>query len=164
MCPSQRDVRLIESQIKGVGSKERQGPTLSVRFTEVSVKREQTVFLLLPKRAIFRLATVIFSERVLGGDGGNTSSVRARTVSAKILLSESVLLTTISPSLQGQQRLLGYLSCFTLPGEREKDYLCSQAMLTLMIPDSICATTKIRTSICSHTKMAASCSAISVTE
>ena len=37
-------------------------------------------------------------------------------------------------------------------------------MLTLMIPDSICATTKIRTSICSHTKMAASCSAISVTE
>ena len=51
-------------------------------------------------RAIFRLATVIFSERVLGGDGGNTSSVRARTVSAKILLSESVLLTTISPSLQ----------------------------------------------------------------
>ena len=33
-----------------------------------------------------------------------------------------------------------------------------------MIPDSICATTKIRTSICSHTKMAASCSAISVTE
>ena len=26
------------------GSKERQGPTLSVRFTEVSVKRESTVY------------------------------------------------------------------------------------------------------------------------
>ena len=59
-CPSQRGVRLIESQIKGAkkgrdqlqvsvlqrcpsyresnkGSKERQGPTLSVRFTEVSI-------------------------------------------------------------------------------------------------------------------------------
>ena len=38
MCPSQRDVCQI-------GSKERQGPTLSVPFTEVSVTREQTVFL-----------------------------------------------------------------------------------------------------------------------
>ena len=28
------------------GSKERQGPTLGVRFTEVSVKRELTVFVL----------------------------------------------------------------------------------------------------------------------
>ena len=41
-CTSQRGVRLIESQIKRV-YKERQGPTLSVRFTEVSVKRESTV-------------------------------------------------------------------------------------------------------------------------
>ena len=60
MCPFYRGVRLIESQIKGVkkggdqlwvfvlqrcpsyresnkGSKERQGPTLGVRFTKVSV-------------------------------------------------------------------------------------------------------------------------------
>ena len=35
MCLSQRDVRLIESQLKGV--KERQRPTLGVRFSEVSV-------------------------------------------------------------------------------------------------------------------------------
>ena len=45
-CPSQRDVRLIESN---KGNKQRQGPTLSVRFTEgsvteVSVKRELTLF------------------------------------------------------------------------------------------------------------------------
>ena len=60
MCPIYRDVRLIESEIKGVkkdkgqlyvsdlqrcpsyresnkGSKERQGPAVCVRFTEVSV-------------------------------------------------------------------------------------------------------------------------------
>ena len=35
--------RLKESQIQCIGSKERQGPTLSVRFTEVSVKRDSTV-------------------------------------------------------------------------------------------------------------------------
>ena len=35
-CPSYRE--------SNKGSKERQGPTLSVRFTEVSVKRESTVF------------------------------------------------------------------------------------------------------------------------
>ena len=74
-CPSQRDVRLIESQIKGVkkgrdqlqvsvlqrypsykesnkGSKERQGPTLGVRFREVSVLqrcplRESRLYLVL---------------------------------------------------------------------------------------------------------------------
>ena len=34
-CPSYRE--------SNKGSKERQGPTLSVRFTEVSVKRESTV-------------------------------------------------------------------------------------------------------------------------
>ena len=74
-CPSQRDVHLIESQIKGVrkgrdqlqvsilqrcpsyresnkGSKERQGPTLGVRFREVSVLqrcplRESRLYLVL---------------------------------------------------------------------------------------------------------------------
>ena len=43
-CPSERVVRLIESQIKVVKlSKERQGPTMSARFTEVFVRRESTV-------------------------------------------------------------------------------------------------------------------------
>ena len=36
-CPSYRE--------SNKGSKERQGPTLSVRFTEVSVEREKTVLL-----------------------------------------------------------------------------------------------------------------------
>ena len=36
-CPSYRE--------SNKGSKERQGPTLGVRFTEVSVKRESTVLL-----------------------------------------------------------------------------------------------------------------------
>ena len=35
-CPAQRDVRLIESQIKGV-IKNGRGPTLRGRYTEVSV-------------------------------------------------------------------------------------------------------------------------------
>ena len=35
-CPSYRE--------SNKGSKEKQGPTLSVRFTEVSVKRESTVY------------------------------------------------------------------------------------------------------------------------
>ena len=35
-CPSYRE--------SNKGSKERQGPTLGVRFTEVSVKRESTLF------------------------------------------------------------------------------------------------------------------------
>ena len=38
-CPSWRDVRLIEGQIKGV-------KTLGVRLIEVSVKRESTILLL----------------------------------------------------------------------------------------------------------------------
>ena len=38
-CAAKRDVRLIESS---KGSEERQGPTLGVRSTEVSVKREST--------------------------------------------------------------------------------------------------------------------------
>jgi len=39
-CPSYKE--------SNKGSKERQGPTLSVRFTEVSVKRESTVNILIP--------------------------------------------------------------------------------------------------------------------
>ena len=36
-------------------SKERQGPTLSVRFTEVSVKRESTVFKIRAETVVLRV-------------------------------------------------------------------------------------------------------------
>ena len=60
-CPSQRDVHLIESN---KGSKERQGPTLSVCFREVSVKRESTVLfaIFLCNAAMMHLGNNIFSE------------------------------------------------------------------------------------------------------
>ena len=55
-CPSYRE--------SNKRSKERQGPTLSVRFTEVSVKRESTVelnvdYFFLPFKKILEIQSVV---------------------------------------------------------------------------------------------------------
>ena len=57
-CPSYRE--------SNKGSKERQGPTLGVRFTEVSVKRESTVvnnMVLLKEDAFFGYSCKFISDR-----------------------------------------------------------------------------------------------------
>ena len=57
-CPSYRE--------SNKGSKERQGPTLGVRFTEVSVKRESTVvdnMVLLKEDAFFGYSCRFISDR-----------------------------------------------------------------------------------------------------
>ena len=50
-CPSYKE--------SNKGNKQRQGPTLGVRFTEVSVKRESTVFSCFPQGTKRILVTVL---------------------------------------------------------------------------------------------------------
>ena len=52
-CPSYRE--------SNKGSKERQGPSLGVRFTEVSVKRESTLLLNAPELDTCKISTPFLS-------------------------------------------------------------------------------------------------------
>ena len=58
-CPSYRE--------SNKGSKERQGPTLGVRFTEVSVKRESTVYSFLAFKTSVSYKSIFFSLLQLPG-------------------------------------------------------------------------------------------------
>ena len=83
--------------------------------------RESRLYFSYYPNELFSASPLSFFPRGFWGVmGGNTSSVRARTVSAKILLSESVLLTTISPSLQDSKDCSRiYLALHSLGKERK---------------------------------------------
>ena len=64
-CPSYRELNK--------GSKERQGPTLSVRFTKVSVKRESTVYsLLLRNKSNENYSPIECSSLIINDNGKQT--------------------------------------------------------------------------------------------